>query len=67
MLSYCLKFEENTKSTSLLVSKTINGGPIILSKCAVFNTKKLEVKGILRNLVIRSLLSKIPILRDVLF
>ena len=40
MLSYCLKCGENTKNISLLVSKTINGGTIILSKCAVCNTKK---------------------------
>ena len=40
MLSYCLKCGENTKSISPLVSKTINGGTIILSKCAVCKLKK---------------------------
>ena len=34
MLSYCLKCGENTKSISPQVSKAINGGTIILSKCA---------------------------------
>ena len=73
MLSYCLKCGENTKSISLLVSKTINGGTIILSKCAVCNTKKAkfikkqEAKGLLSNLGIRKLLNKIPILTEVLF
>ena len=43
MLSYCLKCEENTKSVSPLVSKAINGGTIILSKCAVYNTKKQDL------------------------
>ena len=73
MLSYCVKCGENTKKNSLLVSKAINGGTIILSKCAACNTKKSrfikkqETKGLLSNLGIRILLSKIPVLRDVLF
>ena len=71
---YChLKFGENTKSISALVSKAVNGGTIILSKCVVCNTKKArfikkqESKGLLSNLGIRTLLSKIPVLRDVSF
>ena len=73
MLSYCLRCGENTKSISRLVSKAINGGTIILSKCAVCNTKKArfikkqEAKGLLSNLGIRMLLSKIPLLKDILF
>ena len=73
MLSYCLKCEENTKSISPSVSKAKNGGTIILSKCSVCNTKKSrfikkqEAKGLLSNLSIRALLSKIPILRNILF
>ena len=45
MLSYCLKCGENTKniSPSPLVSKTKNGGTIMLSKCAVYNTKKNKI------------------------
>ena len=71
--SYCLKCGENTKLTILLVSKAINGGTIILSKCAVCGDKKLkfikkqEANGLLSNLGIITLLSKIPILRDILF
>ena len=55
------------------MSKGINDGTMILSKCAVSNTKKAkfikkqEAKGLLSNLGIRALLSKIPILKDVLF
>ena len=73
MLPYCLKCGENTKSITPLVSKAINDGTIMLSNCAVCNTKKArfikkqEAKGLLSNLGIRTLLSKIPILRDVLF
>ena len=40
MLSYCLKCGESTKSISPQVSKAISGRTIILSKCAVCNTKK---------------------------
>ena len=71
MLSYCLKCGENTKSISLDVLKAINGGTIILSKCAVCGDKKSnfikkqEVKGLLSNPGIRKLSSKIPILRDI--
>ena len=73
MLSYCLRCRENTKSISPLVSKAINGRTIILSKRAVSKTnkarfiKRQEAKGLLSNLGIRTLLSKIPILRDILF
>ena len=73
MLSYCLRCGENTKSISPLVSKAINGGTMILSKCVVCNTKtarfikKQEAKGLLSNLIIRTLLSKIPILGNILF
>ena len=42
MSSYCLKCGENTKSIILQVSKAINGGVIILSKCAVCGDKKFK-------------------------
>ena len=73
MLSYCLKCGENTKNISSLVSKTINGGTIILPKCAACNTikarfiKKQKAKELFSNLGVRTLLSKIPILWDVFF
>ena len=70
MSSCCLKSAENTKNIILQVSKAINGGTIILSKCAVCGDKKSkfikkqEPKGLLNILGIRS---KVPILRDILF
>ena len=73
MSSYCLKCGENTKSIILQVSKAINGGVIILSKCAVCGDKKFkfikkqEANRLLNNLVIKKLLRKIPVLRDILF
>ena len=73
MLYYCLKCGGNTNGISPLVAKAINGGTIILSKCAVCGDKKSKVikkqeaKGLLSNLGIRTLLTKIPILRDILF
>ena len=72
MPSYSLKCGENTKNILLQVSRAINGGMIILPKCAVSDEKKTkfikkqEAKGLLNNLVIRTLLSKIPILKDIL-
>ena len=72
MPTYCLRCGENTKNIILQVSRAINDG-IILLKCAVCGgkkskfLKKQEAKGLLNNLVITTLLSKIPILRDILF
>ena len=73
MLSYCLKCKKNTESINTRVSKTSNGKTMILSKCAMCGIKKSkfikakEVKGLLSNLDIRTPLSKIPLLGDVLF
>ena len=61
MSSYCLKCAEDAKSISTQVSKAINVGTIILSKCAVCGDKKSkfikkqEAKGLLSNLGIRTL------------
>ena len=58
---YCLKGGENTKNIILQVSRAINGGIIILSKCAVCYDKKSvfirkqEANRLLNNLVIRTL------------
>ena len=73
MPSYCLKCGENTKDIILQVSRDINDGIIILSECALCGNKKSklikeqEAKGLLNNLVIKKLLCKIPILREILF
>ena len=39
MLSYCLKCKKNTRSINPNVSKTINGKTIILSRCAICESK----------------------------
>ena len=73
MLSYCLKCKKNTESINLKVSKTNNGKMMILSKCAICDSKKSKFikeqqpKGLLSNLGIRTPLNKIPILGDILF
>ena len=65
--------KKNTESIDPNVSATSNGKIMILSKCAISGgkkskfIKKQEVKGLLSNLGIRTPLSKIPILGDVLF
>ena len=72
MLSYCLKCKTNTESIDPKVSPTSNGKTMIFSKCAICGSKKSkfiknqEAKGLLSNLGVRTPLSKIPILGDVL-
>ena len=73
MESYCLKCRKYTKNINLQVSGTSNGKIIILSKYAICNSKKSkfinqqEAKGLLSKLGIKTPLSKIPILGDILF
>ena len=43
MLSHCLKCRKNTESKNPNVVKTKNGTIMLLSKCAVCDTKKLKV------------------------
>ena len=73
MESYCLKYKKYTKSMNPQVSSTSNGKLMILSKCAICGSKKSkfikkqEASGLLSKLGIKTPLSKIPILGDVLF
>ena len=73
MLSYCLKCKRNTENINPRVSKTINGKTTVLSKCAICGSKKSkfikqqEAKALLSNLVIRTPLSKIPLLGGIFF
>ena len=73
MKSYCLKCRKNTKNINPRVSKTSNGRTMVLSKCAICGSKKSrfiknqEAKGLLSKLGIKTLLSKVPILGDILF
>ena len=70
---YCLKCKKYTKNINRQVSSTSNGKLMILSKCAICGAKKSrfikkqEAKGILSSLGIKTPLSKIPLLGDVLF
>ena len=43
MLSYCLKCRKNTESIIPKVSKTSNSKTMILSKCAIFGSKKIKI------------------------
>ena len=73
MKSYCLKCRKDTENINPKVSSTSNGKAMILSKCAICGSKKSrfikdqEVKGLFSNLGVRILLSKAPILGDILF
>ena len=73
MESYCLKCKKYTKNINPQVSSTSNGKMMILSKCAICGSKKSkfikkhDAKGLLSNLGIKTLLSKIPVLCDILF
>ena len=73
MESYCLKCRKYTKNINLQVSGTSNGKIVILSKCAICNSKKSkfinrqEAKGLLSKLGIKTPLNKIPILGDIYF
>ena len=42
MLCYCLKCRKNTESKNPKVVRTKNGKVMLLSKCAVCNSKKLK-------------------------
>ena len=73
MLSYCFKCKWNTENINPRVSKTSNDKTIILSKCAICDSKiskfikEQEAKSLLSNLGIRTPLSKILLLGDILF
>ena len=71
--SYCLKCRKNTENIDPEILSTSNGKAMILSKCAICGSKKSrfiknqEAKGLLNNLDVRTPLSKVPILGDILF
>ena len=73
MKTYCVKCRKDTENINPRVSKTSNGRTMILSKCAICGSKKSrfiknqEAKGLLSNLTIRTPLSKVPVLCDILF
>ena len=71
--SYCLKCKKHTENINPEISSTSNGRSMILSKCEICGSKKSrfiknqEAKGLLSKLGIRTPLSKVPILGDILF
>ena len=73
MKSYCLKCKKRCRKYKPNSFKTSNNRIMILSKCTICKNKKSrfikyqEAKGILSNLSIRTPLSKVPILGDILF
>ena len=73
MESYCLKCKKNTENIDPKISSTSNGKAMILSNCAICGsekhrfTKHQEAKRLLRKLGIKTPLSKLPILGDILF
>ena len=72
MKSYCLKCRKNTENINPRVSKTGNGRTMVLSKCAICESKKSrfiknqEAKGLISNLGVRTPLCKVRILGDIL-
>ena len=72
MKSYCVKCGEDTENIDPKMVRTKNNRLVMQSKCSVCGIKKStfveeqEPKGLLSNLGIKTLLSKIPLL-NVLF
>ena len=73
MKSFYLKCRKNTENIDPKVSPSSNGRVMILSKCAICGSKKSrfiknqEAEGLLSKLGIKTPLSKVPILGDILF
>ena len=73
MKSYCLKCRKDTENINPKVSKTSNGRTMLLLNCAICGSKNSrfiknqEAKGLLSNFGVRTPLSKVPILGDILF
>ena len=73
MKSYCLKCRKDTDDRDPKILSSSNGRAMVLSKCAISGSKKSrfikkqEAKGLLSNLSIKTPLSKVTILGDILF
>ena len=72
MKSYCFKCRKDAENIKPEVLGTSNGKAMILSKCAICGSKKSrfiknqEAKGLLSNLCLKTSLSKVQILGDIL-
>ena len=73
MLSNCLKCRKNTERKNPKIARTKNVRIMLLSKCAVCDSKKSkfikqqEVSGLLNSLGIKTLFNRIPLLGPLLF
>ena len=73
MESCCLKCKKHRGNRNPRVSSTANGKVMILSNCAICNSKKSKfmnkqkAKGLLSKLGIKTPFSKLAILGDILF
>ena len=73
MKSFFLKCRKDIENINPRISKTSNGRTMVLSKYVICGSKKSrfikteEAKGLLSNLGVRTPLSKVPILGDILF
>ena len=73
MLTFCVKYGTKTEKLNPKISKTKNGRLIMQSKCFVCGIKKSrfvkeqEARGLLSSLGIKTPLSKIPLLGNILF
>ena len=73
MESYCVRCKKYTKNINSRVSNTSNGKTMILSKCSICGSKNSkflknqEANGLLSSLGLKTPLSKVPLLGDILF
>ena len=73
MLPYCLKCRKNRENINLKISGTSNGKAMILSKFAIFGTKKSKfikkqkANGLFSSLGYKKPLMKIPLFGPLLF
>ena len=73
MKFYCLKWLKGTENINPRVSNSSNCKTMLSSKCVKCGSKKSrfiksqETKGIISNLGIRTPVSKVPLLGDILF
>ena len=73
MLSYCWKCRKNTKSKNPKIERTKNERIMLVSKCAVCDSKnskffkQQEASGSLSSLGIKNFLNKIPLFGPFLF
>ena len=73
MLLFCSKCRKNTESKNPKLARTKNGRMMLLSKCVVCDSKKLnfvsqqEASELLSSLGIKTPLNEIPLLGPLLF